>query len=125
MNFESRSKPEPVWSRNHFFEHGISGRTFPALKYLMPSKLYTLSVGKLMHSHHNKLLQNNFDEYFIPVSSIHSHSTRLATSNNLFLPRVNSFSGKCSLTFVGPKVWSSMPNHISFICFRADTMSIV
>jgi len=65
-----------------------------------------------MHSYHNKLLPNHFYEYFIPISSIHSHSTRLATSNNLFLPRVNSSSGKCSLTFVGPKVWSSIPNDI-------------
>ena len=40
-----------------------------------------------MHSYHNKLLPNHFDEYFIPLSSIHYHSTRLATSKNLFLPR--------------------------------------
>ena len=32
-----------------------------------------------MHSYHNKLLPNHFDEYFIPISSIHSHSTRLTT----------------------------------------------
>jgi len=56
-----------------------------------------------MHSYHNKLHPNHFDEYFIPISSTHSHSTRLATCNNIFLPRVNSSSGKCSLTFVGPK----------------------
>jgi len=67
-----------------------------------------------MHSYHNKLLPTHFDEYFIPISSIHSHSTRLATSSNLFLPRVNSSSGKCSLTFVGPKVWSSIPNDIKY-----------
>ena len=65
-----------------------------------------------MHSYHNKLLPNHFDEYFIPISSIHSHSTRLATSNNLILPRGNSSSAKCSLTFVAPKVWSSIPNDI-------------
>ena len=56
-----------------------------------------------MHSYHNKLLPNHFDEYFIPLSSIHYHSTRLATSKNLFLPRVNSSSGKSSLKFIGPK----------------------
>ena len=65
-----------------------------------------------MHSYHNKLLPNHFDEYFIPLSSIHYHSTRLATSKNLFLPRVNSSSGKCSLKFIGPKVWSSIPDDI-------------
>ena len=46
----------------------------------------------------------NFDKYFVPLSSNHYHSTRLATSKNLFLPRVNSSSGKCSLKFIGPKV---------------------
>ena len=65
-----------------------------------------------MHSYHNKLLPNHFDEYFIPLSSIHYHSTRLATSENLFLPRVNSSSGKCSLEFIGPKVWSSILDDI-------------
>ena len=40
--------------------------------------------------------------------------TRLATSKNLFLPRVNSSSGKSSLKFIGPKVWSSIPDDIKF-----------
>ena len=48
----------------------------------------------------------------IPINSIHSHTTRLATSNNLLLPRVNSSPTKCSLTFVGSIVWSSIPNNI-------------
>ena len=61
-----------------------------------------------------KLLPNHFDEYFIPLSSIHYHSTRLATSRNLFLPRVNSSPGKCSLKFIGPKVWSSIPDDFNF-----------
>jgi len=47
-------------------------------------KLYSFSVGKFMRSYHNKLLPNHFDEYFVPLSSIHYHSTRLATSKNLF-----------------------------------------
>ena len=67
-----------------------------------------------MHSYHNKLLPNHFDEYFVPLSSIHYHSTRLATSKNLCLPRVNSSSGICSLKFIGPKVWSSIPDDIKF-----------
>jgi len=61
---------------------------FQHLNIFSLPKIYTLSVGKFMHSYHNKLLPNHFDEYFIPISSIHSHSTRLATSNNLFLPEL-------------------------------------
>jgi len=77
---------------------------FQHLNILCLPKLYSFSVGKFMHSYHNKLLPDHFDEYFVPLSSIHYHSTRLATSKNLFLPRVNSSSGKCSLKFIGPKV---------------------
>jgi len=67
-----------------------------------------------MHSCHNKLLPNHFDEYFVPLSSIHYHSTRLTTSENLFLVRDNSSSEKRSLKFIGPKVWSSIPDDITF-----------
>jgi len=54
---------------------------FQHLNILCLPKLYSFSVGKFMHSYHNKLLPNHFDEYFIPLSSIHYHSTRLATSD--------------------------------------------
>ena len=76
---------------------------FQHLNILCLPKLYSFSVGKFMHSYHNKLLPNHFDVYFVPLSSIHYHSTRLATSANLFLPRVNSSSGKCSLYIHRPK----------------------
>jgi len=87
---------------------------FQHLNILCFPKLYSFSVGKCMHSYHNKLLPNHFDGYFVPLSSIHYHSTRLATSKNLFLPKVNSSSGKCSLKFIGPKVCSSLPDDIKF-----------
>ena len=74
-------KPTNIKSLEEPFQH---------TNILSLPKIYALSVGKFMQSYHNKLLPKHFDEYFIPISSIHSHSTRLATSNNLFLPRVNS-----------------------------------
>jgi len=77
--------------------------TFQQLNTLCLPKLYTLSVGKFMHSHYNKLLPNHFDDYFIAISSVLSHSTRLSTSSNLFLPRVNSSLGKCFLPLLAQK----------------------
>ena len=71
---------------------GSIEENFQHLNILCLPKLYSFSVGKFMHSYHNKLLPNHFDEYFVPLSSIHYHFTRLATSKNLFLPRVNSSS---------------------------------
>ena len=81
---------------------------FQHLNILCLPKLYSFSVGKFMHSYHNKLLPNHLDEDFIPLSSIHYHSTTLATSRNLFSPRV------VLLNFVGPKVWSSILDDIKF-----------
>jgi len=74
-------------------------------------KLYTLSAGKFINSCYNKLFPNHFEDYFNPISSIHSYSTRLSTSNNLFL--VSSSSGKFSLTFDVPKVWFSIADSIT------------
>jgi len=64
------------------------GDPFQHLNILSLPKIYTLSVGKFIHSYHNKLLLNHFDEYFIPMNSIHSYSTRLVTSKKLFLPEL-------------------------------------
>jgi len=36
-----------------------------------------------MQSYYNKQLPNHFDDYLIPISSIHPYPTRLSTSNNL------------------------------------------
>ena len=42
------------------------------------------------------------------------YPTRLACSKNFFLPWVNSSQGQFSLKFIGPKVWSEIPDHIKF-----------
>ena len=44
---------------------------------------------------------------YLISSGIEDHTFR-PTSRNLFLPTVNSSSGKCSLKFIGLKVWSSI-----------------
>ena len=85
---------------------------FQNLNILCLSTLYALSEGKFMKSYYNKLLPNNFVDYFIPISSVHPHFRRQLTSNNVLLLRVNSSSGKCSLAFDGPKVWSSISDDI-------------
>jgi len=58
-----------------------------------------------MRSYHNKLLPNHFDEYFIPLSSFHFHSTRLTTYFylELTLPQENVplplLAQKCGLQY--------------------------
>ena len=56
-----------------------------------------LGIDKVIRTHHQSTVRRHFRKQGTQRSEIHYHSTRLATSKNLFLPRVNSSSGKCSL----------------------------
>jgi len=56
-----------------------------------------------MHSYHNKLLPNHFDDYFLPVRLIQYHYTRLFTYNNTFLPRVTVTHLQENLSHFWPK----------------------
>jgi len=59
--------------------------SFQHLNILCLPKLYTLSVGKFMHSYHSKI-----DDNFIPISSIRSYFTKLSTSQKLSTTRFSS-----------------------------------
>jgi len=87
---------------------------FQHLHILCLPKLYIFLVGKFLHFYHNKLLPNHFwwIFYSTQLNSLSLHKP--TTSRNMFLPRVHSSSGKCSLKFIGPKVWSSIPDDIKF-----------
>jgi len=78
------------------------------------NNLFKMSAGKFMHSYENNQLPSHFNQYFKSILTVHKYPTRLACSKNFFLPRVNSSQGQCSLKFIGPKVWSEIPDHIKF-----------
>jgi len=54
------------------------------------------------------------ENVLLPRVNSSSGKTLPLPQENVLLPRVNSSSGKCSLKFIGPKVWSSIPNDIKF-----------
>jgi len=47
-----------------------------------------------MHCFHNGKLPRTFDEYFVPVTSVHTHLTRKATQGKYFLHSISSEHGK-------------------------------
>jgi len=53
---------------------------------------------------HRRIGQRESDSQLVLVCYRVRDTSTLATSKNLFLPRINSSSGKCSLKFIGPKV---------------------
>jgi len=67
-----------------------------------------------MHSYKNNLAPSHFNQYFKSIQTVDNYPIRFATSKNIFLPRVDSPQGQCSLKFIGPKLWSEIPDHIKF-----------
>jgi len=81
--------------------------------------LFKMSAGKFMHSYETNQLPSHCNQYFQSMLTVHKYPTRLACSKTFFLPRVNSSQGQCSLKFIGPKVWSEIPDRIKFrSCFE-------
>ena len=80
---------------------------------LMANNLFKMSAGKFMHSCENNQLPSHFNQCFKSIQTVHKYPNRLATSKK-FLSRVNLSQGQFSLKFIGPKVWSEMPDQISF-----------
>ena len=87
--------------------------------------MFKLELGKFMHNFNRGILPVNFRNYFTKLNSQHNHQTR-ATKYNFFLPRKNTNKGLKSLNFLGPKLWSEIPddirnvNNVKYfsICFK-------
>ena len=73
--------------------------------------LFQLSVAKFMHSFYNGGLPNHFDNYFAEIASVHNYQTRLSSLQKYYLPRMKTFLGQLSLKYIGPKIWSNIPEN--------------
>ena len=76
------------------------------------SDLFQFSVAKFMYSFYNGGLPNHFDNYFAEIASVHKYQTRLASLQKYYLPRMNTSSGQLSLRYIGPKIWSNIPENL-------------
>jgi len=88
---------------------------------LKVNDIYHLEIAKMMHYLHNGKLPQAFDDYFVPVTSVHTHITRKAIHGNYFLHSISSKHGKRSIRYHGPKIWDSVDNtlqRLSSILFR-------
>jgi len=70
-----------------------------------------LSVAKLMYSFYNGGLPNHFDNYFSEIASVHQYQTRLDSLQKYYLPRIKTSLGQLSLKYIGPKIWSNIPEN--------------
>jgi len=81
-------------------------------KILEIPDLFQLSVAKFMYSFYNGGLPNHFDNYSAENASVHKYQTRLASLQNYYLPRMKTSLGQLSLKYVGPKIWSNIPENL-------------
>jgi len=80
-------------------------------KILEIPDLFQLSVAKFMYSFYNGGLPNHFDNYFAEIASVHKYQTRLASLQNYYLPRMKTSLVQLSLRYIGPKIWSNIPEN--------------
>jgi len=68
-----------------------------------------------MYSFYNGELSNHFGDYFNEIASVYKHQARLASLEKYNLPRMKTSLGQLSLMYVGPKIWSDIPENLK--CF--------
>ena len=85
---------------------------------------YSLKILKLPDVHKLKLLcfvfecrncfsLKPFDDYFIPLLSIHDHNTRQSSRGDLFVPRINTTQyGKRTARYAGSVLWNDLPHDL-------------
>ena len=81
-------------------------------KILEIPDLFQLLAAKFMYSFHNGGLPNHFDNYFAEIASVHKYQTRLASLQKYYLPRMKTSLGQLSLKYIGPKIWSNIPENL-------------
>jgi len=65
-----------------------------------------------MCSFDNGELPDLFDNYFSEIASINKYQTRLASLQEYYLPRMKTSLGQLSLKYIGPKIWSNIPENL-------------
>jgi len=95
------------------FEYGKTKTTALYSKHesLNITGLFKLSVDKCMYPFDNGELPNHFDTYFSEIASVHQYQTRLGSFQKYHLPRMKTSLGQLSLKYIGPKIWSNIPEN--------------
>ena len=98
---------------------------FTNLEFLKTDGIRQLQLLSFVYDCHDKLAPIHFQEYFVPCSQVHRFSTRLASSGDPFLERINAFQyGIRPIEFTGARLWNMLPVPLressSAAIFRAE-----
>jgi len=65
-----------------------------------------------MSSFYNGGLPNHFVNYVAEIASVHKYQTRVASLQKYYLPRMKTSLGQLSPKYIGPKIWSNIPEKL-------------
>ena len=75
------------------------------------NEIFKIELGKFIYKFNSNRIPDGFQNYFVPITSTHSHNTRTSI-NNFFVPRKNCNKGLSGLNYLGPRLWSEIPDVI-------------
>ena len=90
-----------------------SSLLFYSLKILKLPDVHKLKLLCFVFECRNCLSLKPFDDYFIPLFSIHDHNTCQAFRGDLFVPRINTTQyGKRTARYTGSVLWNDLPHDL-------------
>ena len=90
---------------------GVPRRTntdalYAKLNILPVKKLYIYTVGLFMYKYTNDMLPEMFSDMFKLVHNVHSHNTRNAVDNHLYIDFHGTTRSQKCVKYIGPHVWN-------------------
>ena len=82
------------------------------LGWLNVRQLFSLDLGVFVFKAINGRIPDQLNEMYSKSNTIHSHRTRAATADCLFIERTNLTAGQKSISVSGSKLWNEILFHI-------------
>ena len=79
------------------------------LGWLNVRQLFSLDHGVFVFKAINGLIPDQFNEMYSKSNTMHSHGTRAATTDCLFIERINLTAGQKSISVSVSKLWNEIP----------------
>ena len=94
-------------------------KLYASFNILKLEDIYNLELAKFVYLYHYNALPEIFKNYFKHASEYHNYSTRYASNQNFFIPRMLTSQGQSSSLYIGPQIWNNISLDIrSLSCGR-------
>ena len=97
-----------------FQEEFLSDPLYDEFNILKIKKLYMYAVGFCMFKY--DILPELFTDMFVKVTDVHDHDTRIATTNQLYIPIYGTVRGQKSFKYIGVRTWNYFQQNIPTRC---------